>query len=228
MIDLAVDDGVATITIDDGKANAIDHGVLAELDGALARATDEAHAVVLAGRPGRFSAGFDLAAMTSSVDGMRKLVIAGAETLLRVFSCPVPVVAACTGHALAAGALLLLVSDRRIGADGPFKVGLNEVAIGMPLPTFAVELARYRMPPSAFDTALLGDVFAPADAVAAGYLDRVVAADDVLAEAGAEARRLSALRRGAVDGSKRRARGALVERLLAGLADDLASISAPT
>jgi enoyl-CoA hydratase len=225
---LAVDDGVATITIDDGKANAIDHGVLGDLDAALAQAVADAHAVVLAGRPGRFSAGFDLATMTSSVDGMRALVIAGAETLLRVFSCPVPVVAACTGHALAAGALLLLVSDRRIGADGPFKVGLNEVAIGMPLPAFAVELARYRMPPSAFDTALLGETFAPAEAVAAGYLDRVVPADDVVAEAQAEARRLSALRRGAVDGSKQRARGALVERVLAGLAADMGSITAPS
>ena len=166
--------------------------------------------------------------MTASTESMRKLVIAGAESLLRIFTTPIPVVAACTGHALAAGALLLLVADRRIGADGPFKIGLNEVAIGMPLPTFGVELARYRMPPSAFDGAILGETMAPAAAVAAGYLDAVVAPDDVLGAAAAEAERLSALRRGAVDGTKQRARGELTERVLAGLVDDMNTVSVPT
>ena len=218
---------MATITLDDGKANAIGLDLLGALDDAMAKAVEEAHAVVIAGRPGRFSAGFDLAAMTSSTASMRALVTAGAESLLRIFTCPIPVVAACTGHALAAGALLLLVSDRRIGADGPFKVGLNEVAIGMPLPTFAVELARYRMPPSAFDGALLGETMEPAAAVAAGYLDRVVAPDDVLAEASAEAEKLSVLRRAAVDGSKQRARGELVAKVLPGIAADLASVTTP-
>jgi enoyl-CoA hydratase len=165
--------------------------------------------------------------MTSSAASMRELVTAGAESLLRIFTCPVPVVAACTGHALAAGALLLLVSDRRIGADGPFKIGLNEVAIGMPLPVFAVELARYRMPPSAFDGALLGETMEPAAAVACGYLDHVVAADDVVATATAEAERLSSLRRAAVEGSKQRARAELVARVLPGVGDDLASVTTP-
>jgi enoyl-CoA hydratase len=193
----------------------------------VAAAVDDAAAIVIAGRPGRFSAGFDLKAMTSSAASMRELVTAGAESLLRIFTCPVPVVAACTGHALAAGALLLLVSDRRIGAGGPFKIGLNEVAIGMPLPVFAVELARYRMPPSAFDGALLGETMEPAAAVACGYLDQVVAADDVVAVAMAEAERLSSLRRAAVEGSKQRARAELVARVLPGVADDLASVTTP-
>ena len=218
---------MATITLDDGKANAIGLALLSELDEAMATAAADAHAVVIAGRPGRFSAGFDLAAMTSSTETMRELVQAGAESLLRIFTCPIPVVAACTGHALAAGALLLLVSDRRIGADGDFKIGLNEVAIGMPLPVFGVELARYRMPPSAFDGAILGETMAPAAAVAAGYLDRVVPADDVLAEAAAEAERLSALRGAAVDGTKQRARGELVARVLPGIAADLVSVTTP-
>jgi len=194
----------------------------------VAAATKDANALVIAGRPGRFSAGFDLAAMTASTESMRELVIAGAESLLRIFTTPIPVVAACTGHALAAGALLLLVADRRIGADGPFKIGLNEVAIGMPLPTFGVELARYRMPPSAFDGAILGETMEPVAAVAAGYLDAVVAPDDVLGAAAAEAERLSALRRGAVDGTKQRARGELAERVLAGLVDDMNTVSVPT
>jgi enoyl-CoA hydratase len=226
-VTLRVDGPVATITLDDGKANAIGLELLAALDDAMATAVADAHAVVIAGRPGRFSAGFDLAAMTSSTESMRELVTAGAESLLGIFTCPIPVVAACTGHALAAGALLLLVADRRIGADGPFKIGLNEVAIGMPLPIFGVELARYRMPPSAFDAVILGETMAPSAAVAAGFLDEVVVPDDVLGAAAAEAERLSSLRRGAIEGTKQRARGELVARVLPGVAADLASVTTP-
>jgi enoyl-CoA hydratase len=134
-------------------------------------------------------------------------------------------VAACTGHALAAGALLLLVADRRIGADGPFKIGLNEVAIGMGLPIFGVEFARYRMPPSAFDSALLGKVFAPADAVRAGYLDRTSA--NVVDDAMAEAQRLSALRTGAVNHTKQLARKAIADQIKQSLSADMASLSGP-
>jgi enoyl-CoA hydratase len=223
----ALDGTVAVVTLDDGKANAISHDVLAALHGALDRAEQEATAVLLVGRPGRFSAGFDLSVMTSGNEPMRALVSAGAELLNRLFTFPMPVVAACTGHALAAGALLLLVCDRRIGADAPAKIGLNEVAIGMGLPIFAVELARYRMPPSAFDSAILGTTFDPAAAVAAGYLDRVVPADQLLAAATAEARQLAELRTGAVAHTKRHARGAIAAHIAATLADDMAATSGP-
>jgi enoyl-CoA hydratase len=148
--------------------------------------------VVIAGRPGRFSAGFDLAAMTSSPESMRELVTAGAESLLRIFTAPIPVVAACTGHALAAGALLLLVADRRIGADGPFKIGLNEVAIGMPMPRFGVAAARERIAPPQLDAAVqLATVYEPSAAVGVGYLDLVCPAPAVAGTAVAQARELA-------------------------------------
>jgi enoyl-CoA hydratase len=228
LLDYRLDGGFAVLTFDDGKANAYSHAALDAIAAGLDRAEGEAGAVLLVGRPGRFSAGFDLSVMTSGDEPMRALVGHGAELLLRVFSFPAPVVAACTGHALAAGALMLLASDVRIGADGAFKVGLNEVAIGMGLPHFAVELARYRMPPSAFDSALIGRTFDPAGAVAAGYLDRVVAADDLLAVAGAEAQQLSALSRGAVAHTKRLARQPLVDEIAARLAADMAAASGPS
>jgi enoyl-CoA hydratase len=224
----ALDGDVAVITLDDGKANAYSHDVLASVHDALDRAEKEATAVLLAGRPGRFSAGFDLSVMTSGTEPMRALVTAGAELLLRVFTFPMPVVMACTGHALAAGGLMLLVGDRRIGAEGPFKVGLNEVAIGMPLPIFGVELARYRMPPSAFDAIVTGDVSDPQGAIAAGFLDRVVGPEDVVKEATAEAHRLAALRTGAVSRTKDKARSAVADAIRATLADDMASIAGPT
>jgi enoyl-CoA hydratase len=225
-VSLERDAAVAVISIDDGKANALSPDVLAAIAEAFDKAeADGATAVLLQGRPGRFSAGFDLSIMTSGVEPMRALVTQGAELLLRIFTYPVPVVAACTGHALAAGALVLLVSDVRIGAEGEFKIGLNEVAIGMRLPIFAVEFARYRMPPSQFDSALLGEVFGPTDAVRAGYLDRTSA--NVIDDAMATAQRLSALRKGAVGGTKEHARAAIAQQIKAGLAADMASLSGP-
>jgi enoyl-CoA hydratase len=225
-VSLERDGGVGVISIDDGKANALSPDVLSAIAEAFDKAeADGASAVLLQGRPGRFSAGFDLSIMTSGVEPMRALVTQGAELLLRVFTYPTPVVAACTGHALAAGALMLLVSDVRIGAEGEFKIGLNEVAIGMGLPIFGVEFARYRMPPSAFDSALLGEVFAPADAVRAGYLDRT--STNVLDDAMAEAQRLSALRTGAVNHTKQLARKALADQIKQTLSADMASLSGP-
>ncbi|MBA2280094.1 MAG: crotonase/enoyl-CoA hydratase family protein [Actinomycetota bacterium] len=228
VLDYTLDGGVAVLTLDDGKANAISPTVIAELHAALDRAAGEAHAVLLVGRPGRFSAGFDLSIMTRSTEDMRSLVTSGGELLLRLFTFPMPVVAAVTGHALAAGALLLLASDVRIAADVPAKVGLNEVAIGMGLPEFAMELARYRMPPSQFDTALLGRVFSPADAVGTGYVDRVVPADELLAAATAEAHELSHLSSSAVAQTKAAARGALVDRVLPNITANMATITGPT
>ena len=225
-VSLERDGAVAVISVDDGKANALSPDVLRALSEAFDKAeADGASAVLLQGRPGRFSAGFDLSIMTSGVDPMRALVTQGAELLLRIFTYPAPVVSACTGHALAAGALVLLVSDVRVGAEGDFKIGLNEVAIGMGLPIFAIEFARYRMPPSAFDSALLGEVFDPRGAVGAGYLDRT--SDNVIDDALATAHRLSALRTGAVNHSKRHARQAIADQIKAGLSADMSSLSGP-
>lgn len=227
LLDYRLDGTVAVLTFDDGKANAYSHDALAAIGDGLDRAQSEATTVVLAGRPGRFSAGFDLSVMTAGDEPMRALVTEGAELMLRVFTFPMPVVAACTGHALAAGALVLLSCDVRIGADGPFKVGLNEVAIGMGLPHFAVELARYRMPSSAFDSVVLGRTFDPAGAVAAGYLDRVVAADEVVASALADAQGLAGLSRGAVAHTKRLARQGIADDIAANLAADMAATTGP-
>lgn len=220
------DGQVAVLSIDDGKANALSPDVLAALSDGFDKAeADGASAVLVQGRPGRFSAGFDLSIMTSGVEPMQALVTQGAELLLKMFTYPMPVVAACTGHALAAGALVLLVSDVRIGAEGDFKIGLNEVAIGMGLPIFAVEFARYRMPPSWFDSTLLGEVFGPADAVKAGYLDRTSA--NAVEDAAATAQKLSGLRKGAVTISKDHARVAIAKGIADTLKADMASLSGP-
>ena len=230
MIDYRLDGGVAVVTHEDGKANVYSHEALDRLGAALdrAEADDDARSVLLIGRGKAFCAGFDLATMTASTDDMRALVSHGARFLARLFTFPMPVVAAVGGHALAAGALTLLSCDVRIGGDAPAKIGLNEVAIGMPLPQFAIDLARYRMPPAQFDGVLLGRVHGPEDAVRAGYLDRIVPAAEVESAALAEAQQLASLSTGAVSATKRAARGPIADAFLAGLDANLAGIGGPT
>ena len=217
---------VAVISLDDGKANALSHTVLEALDAAFDRAEAEARGVVIAGRPGMFSAGFDLKVMQSSSEAMRDLVGAGTTMLLRIFDFPLPVVTACTGHALAAGALMLLASDFRVGVSGEFKIGLPEVSIGMPLPIFGVELARARLAAPLLERATVhAEVFDPEQAFEAGFLDAVVDRDAVLERAIAEAARLGALDRSAFTVTRRHIRGASERHIRDTLADDIAGLT---
>ncbi|MFN8019609.1 MAG: crotonase/enoyl-CoA hydratase family protein [Acidimicrobiales bacterium] len=224
-----LDENIAVITLDDGKANAFSSAVVAELEALTDRAeADGARALVLVGRPGKFSAGFDLGEMTASPEGMRALVVAGARWWMRLYGLGMPTIAACTGHALAGGALTLLSCDLRIGADVPSKIGLTEVAIGMTLPKFGVELARERLTKPAFTASTMGgQVYDPAGALAVGYLDRVVPEAELLDTAMAEAGRLAQLRTGAYAATKRNARAQVIEQVLAGLVDDMEQIEIP-
>lgn len=223
-------DGLATIAMDDGKANVFSNATLEVLEGHLDRVdAEEVRGLLIVGRPGRFSAGFDLAEMTSSTESMRALVIRGARWWMRLYGLGVPTVAACTGHALAGGALTLLSCDLRIGADVPAKIGLSEVAIGMPLPAFAVELARDRLATTAFTASTMGaQVYDPAGAAEVGYLDRVVPEAELVETATAEARRLAELSTGAYAATKDRARRVHIARTLTDLEADMAGVSGPT
>ena len=119
---------------------------------------------------------------------------AGADLIERILSFPHPVVTACTGHAYPMGAFLMLAADVRLGADGPFRIGMNEVAISIVPPRFAIEIARIRLVPTAFHRVIVtGELLSPADAVAAGFLDRVVPAAELLPVARETARALSRL-----------------------------------
>lgn len=226
-----LDGNIAVITHDDGKANVLDFGVIKTLHQHLDRAAEEARAVVIAGREGKFSAGFDLKIMTQSPEAMRSLVSAGAELLMRIYGFDLPTVTASNGHALAAGVLILLAADHRVGAgDVPSKIGLNEVGIGMPLPVFAIELARERLvSPRVFNEATLqARLFDPAGAVEAGYLDRVVPAADLLNEAMADAQRLAELKTGAYAGTKRNARSVVIDHIRTTLAADMNVLTGPS
>lgn len=222
-----IEDGVAVVRFDDGKANALTYDALTEFEAALAQATQDATAVCLVGRPGVFSAGFDLKVMSKSVEDALKLAAAGWSMMRALYLHPQPVVAAVTGHALAAGAVLISACDVRIGADVPAKIGLNETAIGLALPPFAIELARERLDPREVLRATLGaHIYDPASAVTAGYLDQVVPADEVESTAFAEAQRLGALSAGAYGTSKRLLRQPVVDRVEAASGVDLGDFKA--
>jgi enoyl-CoA hydratase len=212
----------AVVTMDDGKANALSHAMIDAVLAALDRAESDAGAMVLAGRPERFCAGFDLRVMMSGPDQATALLARGAQMLMRLYGARLPLVIACTGHALAGGALTVLTGDVRIAADGAFKIGLNEVAIGIPVPVLAMELARDRLLPTALTRAtLLAHVHTPKEALLAGFVDEVVAPDDVLPRALAEAARLAGLGRMPFRGSKERLRGRTIAHILSTLDGDM-------
>lgn len=215
---------VALLRMDDGKANALSSAWVAAMGAALDRAERVAKAVVLLGRPGRFSAGFDLKVMMSSPDAARALVLEGGALMLRCLELRLPLVTAATGHAIAGGVLLLATGDVRLGAAGDFKLGLNEVANGMPVPIFAHELARMRLDPRALEESVLrARMYSPDEAARVGWLDRVVPADALESAALAEAEALAVLPQPAYGTSKRSVRAAMIAHVRDTMASNLES-----
>lgn len=176
---------VTVVTIDDGRVNALDPGVLAELSEVVARAQAERDAIVLAGRPGYFSAGLDLRLLRSGVDNAADLLRSGFELAERLLMFPAPVVMACTGHAIAMGSFLLLTGDHRVGSDDDsFRIQANEVAIGSIIPHGAAVLCRRRLTAPACEQAtILAASFTHRSAVTAGWLDEACPPDQVIGRA---------------------------------------------
>ncbi|MGR8919165.1 MAG: crotonase/enoyl-CoA hydratase family protein [Gammaproteobacteria bacterium] len=215
-----LDDGVAVLTLDDGKANAIGFAMIDALNAALDRAEVEASATVLTGRPGLLSGGFDLKVIQGGdAAELARLVGLGGRLMMRLYGHPQPLVTASPGHAVALGAFMLLASDYRIGTQGDFKIGLNETALGLELPEFGVELAGARLSRRHLtEAAINARLYDPTEAAEIGFLDQVVAPDGLRAAALAKARELGAYDGAAFAYNKRAFRGAAIERVLAGLA----------
>jgi enoyl-CoA hydratase len=209
------EDLVTRITMDDGRVNVFSPELLTALHEAFDRAEGDGTVVALTGRPGYFSAGFDLEVLRGGTrDDVGALLLLGATMAERILSFPAPVVVACSGHAFPAGSFLLLAADHRIGARGQYKLGLNEVRIGLTLPWFATVLARYRLSPAHADhAAVTGTMFDPDAAVVAGLLDEVVPPEDLEASALAAAADLAELDRPAHTATKLRMRRDVVRDL---------------
>lgn len=175
LVNYQLESGVSTLTLQNGKVNAISHQVIDELNQALDQAEQDKAVVVITGQSGMLSAGYDLTVMKESMASAMQLVEKGSRLTRRMLAFPYPVIIACSGHAVAKGAFLLLAADYRIGVQGKFKIGLNEVAIGMTMHHAGIELARGRLAPVFFNrSVLLAEMVSPDDAVIAGFLDKVV------------------------------------------------------
>ena len=216
---VSITNDIALIRMDDGKANAINFEMITALNAALDTAETEAKAIVLAGRDGRFSGGFDLNAFASlGAEGTYRLLDAGAELLVRLYGNPLPVVAACTGHAIAMGVFILGACDTRVGASGAYKIGANEAITGMNLPIFALELSRDRLNPTHLTRATVqGFIYDPAGAVEAGYLDMTVDLEKVEATAMSIAAQLAMLPGASYAWNKAALRKATLDRIKASL-----------
>ena len=214
LISYQLEDGIATLTLSNGKVNAISPDVIAAFNAALDRAVQDKAIVIITGQPGILSGGYDLKVMTSGPQNAVNLVAAGSTLARRMLAHPFPIIVACPGHAVAKGAFILLSADYRIGVEGPFSIGLNEVQIGMTMHHVGIELARDRLRKSALHRSVInGEMFDPQGAVDAGFLDKVVPAEQLLASAQAAAQQLKKINMTAHRNTKLKVRKALLETL---------------
>lgn len=220
------EDSITILTLDDGKVNVFSPAMANELQECFDRIDPDSGAVVVTGRPGVFSAGFDLKTIASGdVAAATDMVTKTVRMAMDVMAFPRPVVGAATGHAVAMGALFLMAMDYRLGARGNYKIGLNEVKDGLVLPIFAVELPRFRLPTASLISSTLHSTLYDADgAVASGFLDEAADADKLLDAAVARARQLSMLPNPAYRVSKMNLVGPIRDRILTTLDADLGAL----
>ena len=214
---------VSTIVMDDGKANVMSLAMLNALHLAFDQAEKDKTVAILKARGKHFSGGFDLNVFTNgSAEDQYLMVKAGAELALRILSFPTPVVVACQGNAFPMGAFLIMSADHRIAAEGNYRIGMNEVAIGLTVPRFAIEIARQRLTPAYFSRVVMtAEMFGPVEAVTAGFFDRVVPADQLERSAEQAAQALSMLNMAAHAATKARARGAVIKMIRAMIDEDI-------
>lgn len=216
-------ESIATLTMDDGKKNVLSLDMFAAIGRGLDRAEADRATVILTGREGVFSAGFDLRVLGAGGRDAYTMVRTGFELAERLLAFPTPVVVACTGHALAMGAFLLLAGDYRLGAPGEYKIGVTEVALGITMPFFGIEICRQRLMPAYFHRAVINaEIYRPEEAAEAGFLDRVVPAAELQVEARRVAVELTKLDAGVHSATKLRAREHALKAVRAAIEADAA------
>ncbi|WP_313514764.1 crotonase/enoyl-CoA hydratase family protein [Pseudomonas sp.] len=214
LISYHLDDGIATLTLNNGKVNAISPDMIVAFNEALDRATQDKAIIIITGQPGILSGGYDLKVMTSGPQNAINLVAQGSTLARRMLSHPYPIIVACPGHAVAKGAFILLSADYRIGVEGPFNIGLNEVQIGMTMHHVGIELARDRLGKAAFQRSVInGEMFDPLGAREAGFLDRVVSVGELLPTALAVAAQFKKINMNAHRNTKLKVRKEFLETL---------------
>lgn len=214
LISYQLDDGIATLTLSNGKVNAISPDVVSAFNAALDRAEQDKAIVIITGQPGILSGGYDLKVMTSGPENAINLVASGSTLSRRLLAHPYPVIVACPGHAVAKGAFLLLSADYRIGVEGAFSIGLNEVLIGMTMHHAGIALAKDRLGKAVFQRSVInGEMFDPQGALHAGFLDQLVAPEALQATALAVAQQMKKINMNAHKNTKLKVRKALLDEL---------------
>ncbi|MDD8058469.1 crotonase/enoyl-CoA hydratase family protein [Shewanella metallivivens] len=221
LIDIAIENNVHIISLNNGKVNAISPEVITQLNLALDDAEQQNAVVILTGQPGMFSGGYDLNTMKKSPEEAMALVTAGSTLSRRMLAFATPIIGVCSGHAIAKGAFLLLSCDYRIGCSGTFKIGLNEVAIGMTMHQAGIEIARNRIPINYLSRAVINaELFSPEAAINAGFLDLVVAPEQLMKSAHAVASQMQQLNMKAHHGTKLKERQHILAALDAAIEHD--------
>ncbi|HET8695131.1 MAG: crotonase/enoyl-CoA hydratase family protein [Burkholderiales bacterium] len=215
LVSYQLQDGIATLTLSNGKVNAVSPDVIDAFNRALDQAEQDKAVVIITGQPGILSGGYDLKEMMKGPQNALDLVAKGSTLARRMLSHPFPIIVACSGHAVAKGAFILLSADYRVGIDGPFNIGLNEVQIGMTMHHVGIELARDRLTKAVFQRSVInGEMFNPQGAREAGFLDAVVASPEELMPAAlAMAQQLKKINMTAHTKTKLKVRKALLETL---------------
>lgn len=207
-------DGIAVITIDDGKRNALPPSVFKGIYKALRQAEQDRAVVILTGREGVFSAGFDLKVMKAGNADTLRMLRAGYSLTARIMAHPYPVIAACNGHVFAMGVFMMLSADYIIGSRGNFQIAANEVAIGLPMPRVPCTVMSQRLTPAAYQrAAVLAEHFTPESAVGAGFFDELVEPGELLDRAKTVAAKLGQLDMNAHAFTKRRIRASQISAI---------------
>lgn len=219
---LEIQEGIARLTLDDGKVNAMSRAMLGEISAQLETTRAEARVTVIRGREGIFSAGFDLKTMGAGPAQAIAMVRDGARLVEQLLAHPHPVLTACTGHAYPMGAFVMLAADSRLGIDGPYRIGMNETAIGLTVPKFALALAEARLTGHGYARVAAASLFSPNEAREMGYLDYVVAREELDARVETEAERLASLDPESFSQTKARVNAPILSAIARAIEEELA------
>jgi len=195
LANLISEDDISIIKLDDGKANVFSPKMIQDVNECLDKVPTESGALIISGRKGMFSAGFDLKIISAgNVQATMDMSLSGFKLLSRIFSFPRPVLAACSGHGIALGTFLLCCCDYRVGVKGDFMIGANEMRTNMVIPIPILELINHRVSSSHKYRAILGaEMYSIENGISAGLIDEVVDAENLMETAMLKAKDLATM-----------------------------------
>jgi enoyl-CoA hydratase len=192
---LSIESDISIIKLDDGKANAFSYDMLSQVNELLAKVPRDSGALVITGREGLFSGGFDLKTLaTGDMEKITKMVQLGYRLLLELFSFDRPIVAAVSGHSIALGLFVTCSADYRIAIDGKYVCQANEVRNNMDIPTQIMEILKARVNKKYFYPAVYhSDAYSVQESIEVGFIDEVVSEDQLMERVMEKAKELATL-----------------------------------